>query len=326
MKEIVISKINEGQRADKFIRKYLSNAPLSFIYKLFRVKDVKVNGKRIQKDYVLKENDFMQIYVTDNQLDEFSKPRVVVKSNFNLDVVYEDDNILIVNKPSGILVHGDSNEKRITLTNIVLNYLVEKGEFDLSNTYAFVPSPCHRLDRNTSGLVIFGKNIESLHQLEDLFKSKTQIEKEYITLVCGKLYGKNKIDAPLYKDEEKNMVFVRNVNNGGKNALTYYESIETFDNSSLLKVRIVTGRTHQIRVHLSYIGHPIIGDNKYGNFMMNKRFEEAFHYKNQFLHSYRLSFLDIDGKLKYLNNKTFVANVPEKESSIIEMLKECRKI
>lgn len=326
MKEILISKTNEGQRVDKFVRKYLCNAPLSFIYKLFRVKDVKINGKRIQKDYILKENDFLQIYVTDAQLDEFAKPRQIVKTNCDLDIVYEDSNVIIINKPSGILVHGDSNEKRITLTNIVLNYLSEKGEVDLNKNHTFLPAPCHRLDRNTSGLVIFGKNIESLHQLEELFKEKKDIEKEYITLVCGKLYGSNKIDVPLYKDSEKNMVFVRSVQNGGKNALTFYDVVETFDNFSLLKVKIVTGRTHQIRVHLSHISHPIIGDSKYGNFVMNKKFEQLFHYKNQFLHSYRISFHNINGCLSYLSNKTFIADLPNKEKDIIDKLKECKKI
>ena len=317
MKELVIPKENQGQRADKFVRKYLSNAPLSFIYKIFRVKDVKVNGKRINKDYILKENDLMQIYVTDKQLDDFNKTRLIVKTNTQLDVIYEDENILIVNKPSGLLVHGDEQEKRITLNNIVLNYLMEKGEFDVNN-HTFVPAPCHRLDRNTSGLVIFGKNIASLQALEELFKEKNQINKEYICLVNGKLYGNNKIDAPLYKDEKTKTVSVRKFENGGKKALTYYDVIETFLDCSLLKVRIVTGRTHQIRVHLSYINHPILGDNKYGNFNVNKEFKEKYHYENQFLHAEKIEFLHIDGILSYLSNKVFIASLNDKEKKIIE--------
>lgn len=317
MKELVIPKENQGQRADKFVRKYLSNAPLSFIYKIFRVKDVKVNGKRINKDYILKENDLMQIYVTDKQLDDFNKTRLIVKTNTQLDVTYEDENILIVNKPSGLLVHGDEQEKRITLTNIVLNYLAEKGEFDVNN-HVFVPAPCHRLDRNTSGLVVFSKNMESLHLLEELFKEKKQINKEYICLVNGKLYGSNKIDAPLYKDEKTKTVSVRKIENGGKSALTYYDVIDTFMDCSLLKVRIVTGRTHQIRVHLAYINHPILGDNKYGNFNVNKEFKENYHYENQFLHAEKLQFLNIEGILSYLSNKTFIAPLPDKEKKIIE--------
>lgn len=320
MKELVIPKENQGQRADKFVRKYLSNAPLSFIYKIFRVKDVKVNGKRINKDYILKENDLMQIYVTDKQLEDFNKTRLVVKTNTNLDVIYEDNNIIIVNKPSGLLVHGDEQEKRITLTNIVLNYLAEKGEFDVNN-HVFVPAPCHRLDRNTSGLVVFSKNMEALHLLEELFKEKKQINKEYICLVNGKLYGSNKIDAPLYKDEKTKTVSVRKIENGGKSALTYYDVIDTFMDCSLLKVRIVTGRTHQIRVHLAYINHSILGDNKYGNFNTNKIFKENYHYENQFLHAEKLQFLNIEGILSYLSNKTFIAPLPDKEKKIIEEIR-----
>lgn len=325
MKEITITRTNHGQKAEKFVRKYLDGAPLSFIYKLFRIKDVKVNGKRISKDYILQENDFMQIYVTDKQLEEFSNTRLIVKSNINLDIVYEDKNILIVNKPSGILIHGDENEKRITLTNVILNYLFEKNEFNPSN-HTFVPAPCHRLDRNTSGLVIFAKNIESLHILEELFKTKEEINKEYLTLVCGKLYGENKIEAPLFKDEKKNMVKVKSVSEGGKYALTYYKALETFENCTLLNVKIVTGRTHQIRVHLSYINHPVLGDSKYGNFSMNKIFLEKYHYQNQFLHAYKIEFKNIEGCLSYLSNKTFIANLPNKEESILKSIQEEKRI
>lgn len=324
MKEILISKTNQGQRADKFLRKYLSNAPLSFIYKLFRIKDVKINDKRINRDYILRENDIMKIYVSDDQLLEFNKSRVIVKTKLPLSIIYEDENILIVNKPSGLLVHGDEKEKRITLTNIVCSYLMEKGNFDLNSQ--FIPSPCHRLDRNTSGLVVFAKNIESLHLLEKLFKEKTQLKKEYICLVEGKLYGSNKIDAPLYKNEKTKMVSVRSEANGGKKAITLYDVIENFSDCSLIRARIITGRTHQIRVHFSYIGHPILGDNKYGNFSLNKKFKEIYHYENQFLHAEKLTFLNVEGVLSYLSNKVFECPLPEKESAILNLIKEKGKL
>lgn len=325
MKEIRVSKINQGQRIDKFVRKFLSNAPLSFIYKLFRIKDVKVNGKRINKDYVLQDNDIIQIYVSDKQLEEFNSTRLVVKTHQNLDIIYEDQNILIVNKPSGLLVHGDEKEKRITLTNIVLNYLLDKGEFNVFD-HTFVPAPCHRLDRNTSGLVIFAKNMESLHSLEELFKDKTQIQKEYLCLVAGRIEGSGKIDAPLFKDEKTKMVSVRSELMGGKRALTYYQTQEVFSDCSLLKVQIVTGRTHQIRVHTAYIKHPILGDNKYGNFDLNKKFRMLYQYDNQFLHAEQITFLEINGILSYLSNKTFTAKLPEKEMKIIQQIREKGKL
>lgn len=325
MKEIIITKLNDGQRADKFIRKFLCDAPLSFIYKLFRIKDIKVNGKRINKEYILKENDLVQIYVSDKQLEEFNKPRLVVKTKIDLDIIYEDENILIVNKPSGLIVHGDSNEKRITLTNIVLNYLIEKNEFNIKS-HTFIPSPCHRLDRNTSGLVIFAKNIDSMHILEDLFKVKENIKKQYITLVAGKLYGSNKIDVPLYKDENKKMVYVKSVEKGGKNSLTLYKVKETYEDCSLLEVDLITGRTHQIRVHMAHIGHPIIGDSKYGNISINRKFEEKYNYHYQFLHAEKIKFLDVKGNLSYLSNKEFFAPLSKTENDILNLIKEKNKI
>lgn len=320
MREITITSLNEGQRADKFVRKYLKDAPLSFIYKLFRIKDVKINGKRIDGSYILKNGDVMRIYVTDKQIEEFSKPRQIVNSSINFEIVYEDENILIANKPSGLLIHGDESEKRITLTNLVLNYLYNKGEFNPSNI-GFIPSPCHRLDRNTSGLVVFAKNMISLQELELLFKDKKNIKKEYLGLIDGILSGSGKIDAPLYKDEKKNLVSIRSKEKGGKEALTKYEIIENFDRCSLALINIITGRTHQIRVHFSSISHPILGDAKYGNFKANREFEDEFKYKGQFLHAYRLSFFTINGSLSYLSGKVFVAPLSSKQQQIIESLR-----
>ena len=321
MKEIVITSVNKGQRCDKFVRKYLNEAPLSFIYKLFRVKDVKVNGKKVDPNYILLEGDVLRIYVKDEKLAEFNKPKEIVITKLDFEIIYEDENILIINKPSGLLVHGDKNEKRRTLSNMVLNYLYSKGEYNPSDSLGFVPSPCHRLDRNTSGLIVFAKNLESLQIMEELFKEKISLKKEYLTLVAGRIFEKGKIDAPLLKNEETKTVKVVSEAKGGKKALTYYEPIETYKDSTLVRVNIVTGRTHQIRVHFSYIKHPVLGDSKYGDFNVNKRFEKAFDYKNQFLHAERLSFLDIEGKLSYLSNKVFTSKLPRKEQDIINKLK-----
>ena len=322
MKEIIINELNQGQRADKFVRKYLNEAPLSFIYKLFRIKDVKINGKRIDASYILKSGDVMRIYVTDAQLEEFNKPKAILPVDTSLDIIFEDDNILIVNKPSSLLVHGDQNEKRRTLSNMVLNYLCAKGEYNPASSLGFTPAPCHRLDRNTSGLVVFAKNLESLQYVEELFKDKALLKKEYLTLVSGRVTENGKVDAPLFKNEETKTVRVCPESKGGKKALTLYQVNTVFKDCTLLNVQIITGRTHQIRVHLSYIKHPVLGDAKYGDFNMNRRFEKKFNYKNQFLHAHKITFLDLEGKLSYLSNKTFVAKLNKKENDIINTLME----
>lgn len=319
MKEITITKANSNQRIDKFVKKYLNDAPLSFIYKLFRIKDVKVNSKRVDAKYVLKEGDFVQIYVSDKQLEDFSKPKAIIPLSSKLNVVYEDENLMIVSKPSGLLIHGDEHEKSLTLTNTVLNYLYQKGEYN-PNDKAFTPAPCHRLDRNTSGLVLYAKNFESLQILEDLFKEKKELKKEYLALVCGKIFEGGKIDAPLLKNEQTKIVKVSSISKGAKPALTYYNVVKTFKDSTLVKVNIITGRTHQIRVHFSHIDHPVMGDSKYGNFAANKKFESRFNYKNQFLHAYKLSFFNIEGKLSYMSNKEFSCPLSDKESKILKEL------
>ncbi len=319
MKEIIIKKEFSNQRADKFVRKYLNDAPLSFIYKLFRKKDIKVNGHWIKQDYILKENDLLRIYVNDEQMSEFIKPLEYLKDNFDIDIIYEDKNILIINKPSGILVHGDSNEKRITLTNKVLGYLINKSEFN-PNDRGFIPSPCHRLDRNTSGLIIYAKNIISSQILMNEFKNHDNLIKTYIGLVKGEVTKPGEINAPLYKDEDTGKVLIRSLKEGGKKALTIYTPITFNKDFSLLKLSLITGRTHQIRVHTSYIGHPLVGDSKYGDFKLNKEFEKNYNYKNQFLHSYSITFKVIPGILSYLSNKTFIAKIPNNKLKILNQI------
>ncbi len=321
MKEITITSKESGQRIDKYIRKLLNDAPLSYIYRLFRVKDIKVNGKKADISYILKENDIVRIFVTDDKLKEFSSSKPIEKIKGTLNIIYEDENILIINKPRGILIHGDEKEKRITLSNIVLNYLYEKGEYQ-PNNHSFIPSPCHRLDRNTSGIVVFGKNMESLQQLFDLFKEKNEIEKKYIALVKGIDINDGEINLPLLKDEKTGIVKVTSISNGGKKSLTKYTVIDRFKDCSLVLATLVTGRTHQLRVHFSSIKHPIIGDAKYGNFNINRQFEKKYNFKDQFLHAYQLSFKDLDGKLHYLSNKVFTCDLPKNEKHIIDLLKE----
>lgn len=322
MKEIIITKENANQRADKFIRKYLNDAPLSFIYKTFRKKDVKVNGKRIKENYILQASDVLRIYVTDEQIEEFNKPVDVskLKLKTNLDIVYEDDNILIVNKPKGILVHGDKSEKRITLSNFVLSYLYSKGEFK-NNGEGFIPSPTHRLDRNTSGLVIFAKNLMSSQIMLKLLEEHKDILKTYLVLTFGTPQNsEGEISLPLIKDETNGFVKVGKISEGAKEAKTLYKVIDKNKDFSLIKATLITGRTHQLRVHFSSIGAPIVGDEKYGDFKKNKDFERNFDYRSQFLIAYKITFKNVPDPLSYLSNKTFKAKISTKEMAILNKI------
>lgn len=316
MQEIVISKENSNQRIDKFVRKFLNDAPISLIYKTFRKKDIKVNGKWVKENYILAENDVVRIYLSDDQIKEFNNPKKIENLKVNLDIVYEDENVLIVNKPKGLLVHGDMTEKRMTLSNLVQAYLFKKGEYK-NDGKSFIPSPCHRLDRNTSGLVIYAKNLSSSQILMELIKEKDNIKKYYLLLANGMTDEKGEIDAPLKKDEDTGFVKVASLKDGAKSAKTVYKTVSRNKKYSLVEAELVTGRTHQLRVHFAYIGHPIIGDQKYGDFEENKLFDSKFDYHYQFLHAYKIVFKDLPGELSYLSNKEFKAKMSPREEEIL---------
>lgn len=313
-----------NQRIDKFLKRVLKEAPLSFIYKMFRKKDIKVNGKKANIDYILKENDEVSVYLKEDLLSKFHQEALLrpVKPNFT--IIYEDENILVIDKPRGLLIHGDNDEeKRVTLQNMVLNYLSKKQEWDPNNITGFIPSPAHRLDRNTSGIVIFGKNLPSLQLLQDLFRERTKIKKKYLLLVRGITPKKGEINLPLIKDSKLKLVKVGKIEKGAKPAKTVYTRIKTFScGYSLVEAELLTGRTHQLRVHFANISHPIVGDSKYGDFEVNDFFEQMYGFKNQFLHASYFEFLDdIPAPLSYLSNHSFSSKLPKKEQEILDSLK-----
>ncbi len=315
---VTITSNDENQRVDKFLKRILNDAPLSFIYKMFRQKDVKVNGKRVKIDYILHENDVVDIYIKEALLEQFHKDALLRPVKADFPILYEDENILVIDKPKGLIVHEGEGEKRITLQNMVLNYLKDKKEWDPSSLATFVPSPAHRLDRNTTGIVIFGKNLPTLQQLLELFRTRTQIEKHYTLLVRGITPEQGEIKFALLKDSEKKMVKVAPVEKGAKPALTRYKRIKAYQGGfSLVEAELLTGRTHQLRVHFAAIGHPIVGDSKYGDFKINDTFEKMYGLKNQFLHASYFKFKEIDGKLSYLSGKEFISPLPEKEKQIL---------
>lgn len=314
MQKFTISDSESGQTLEKYVRKVLKDAPLSFIYKLFRKKDIKVNGHWQKEKYVISSGDEISVYITDSQLEEFKKKTNVLSTDKVSDyIVYEDQNVLILNKPRGLLVQkDDSNE--VALDEMVVSYLVNKKEYNPIRDLGYTPAPAHRLDRNTAGLIIFGKNIETLRYLSSAIQDKSLVEKRYLTLVKGTVEKDGEINSPLSKNTKNGMVYV---SKEGKPALTRYKVLKHVGEYTLLEVSLLTGRTHQIRVHLASISHPVIGDKKYGDYSLNKEIEEKYNFKNQFLVAYSLKFGQLERPLDKLSNKSFKINLPEEMNDLI---------
>lgn len=279
MKEINVNKKYHEKKLNKIILEELSNINYPTFCKLLRKKDIKINGKRVNKDILVYENDKIEIYL----------PKELENIKINLDKVYEDENILVINKPANIEVTGKKS----------LTELINKQYTNCE----FKPQPCHRIDRNTTGLVMFAKNEEALEILLEKFKEH-EIEKHYLALVYGIPNKKEeRLEAYLFKDNKKAQVYINDkFKKGYQKIITKYTVLEKRkDNTALLDVEIETGRTHQIRAHLSHIGYPIIGDGKYGKNEINKQFSK----KHQMLCSYKLkfNFLTESGILSYLKGK-----------------------
>ena len=319
MVDFTITENEAGQRLDRFLRKYMKKAPLSMIYKTIR-KDVKVNGKRAREDTILQEGDRLALYIPEEKLKDLTKtePRRRVRRQFR--IAYEDDNLLIVEKPEGLLTHGDSREKKNTLANQVCGYLQEKGEFDPAKEKSFVPSPVNRLDRNTTGLVIFGKNAETLRSFTRYIRERQYVSKYYVTLVKGSLKERLVLKDRIARDHGTNISQVTADAKTGKSAETFVTPIASKNGFSVVEVELVTGRTHQIRVHLSHEGYPLVGDVKYGDRRTNGMAKNKLGITTQLLHAYQLQFSGMEGSFAYLNGKTVKAGLPADFRSALQKL------
>ena len=326
MREITITANDAGRRLDRFLRKYLKEASLGEIYKFIR-KDVKVNGKRKNESYMLEEDDVLTLYLSDETLEKLiGKPedRRAIKRTFS--IIFEDENVLAVSKPAGLLTHGDSENKKDHLANQVKDYLIAKGEYNPRAEKVFAPAPSGRLDRNTSGIILFGKNSESLRELNRAMR-EDGIDKYYLTIACGIIDKRMELGGSLSKDEAANKVRISD-DESGREVLTIVNPLETLSYGSglaatLTEIKLVTGRTHQIRAHLASIGHPIIGDSKYAEGagrdakLLSSYMRDNFSLSTQLLHAARLEMRSLEGVLAYLNGEVFEAPLSPKFENIL---------
>lgn len=297
-----------GQRLDKFLRKYLKDVPLSAIFKALRKGDIRVNGVKKKENYSLQLDDAIEIKYIQSKTEKKDKSFIKVNSS-GLKITYEDENILIVEKWPGVLVHPDQKGSEPSLTDYVLSYLNEKGDYVPEKEVTFTPASCNRLDRNTSGVVIFGKNFESLRSMNELIR-EGMVKKYYNALVKGRIKD-GLYKGYISKDENENIskVFDKKVPNT-KEISMEVKTIQSNGAFSLVEIDLITGRSHQIRAHLSHLGNPIIGDYKYGDKKLNSFFDNKFGLNYQFLYAYKLIFKGGEGKLEYLKNKTVVEALP----------------
>lgn len=306
--QFIVSDSDENQRIHKYLKKVMREAPASFIFGLLRKKDVRVNNIKIHENYLLNEGDRVVIYLTSQQKEDFIKPYTFHFINEQLNIVFEDENILVINKRQGLPVHSTNNEKEITLTNAVLTYLYNKGEYD-PESKGYTPSPVSRIDQETTGVVIFSKKLSVHQSLAASFSDKESIRREYRLVVHGIInQDKETITLPLIKEE--GVVYV---SERGKATTTKYEVLKRSKNYTYVKAILLTGFSNQIRVHFNASGYPLVGDRKYG---------KKDRYPRLALNAYLVSFTNLGEPLQYLNGKKIIA---DDTNYLINILEEDHK-
>lgn len=317
MRVFIIRENEAGQRLDKFLHKCLPEASSGFLFKMLRKKNITLNGRKALGNEKLSLEDEVKLYLSDETYAKFSV--TPVRNEYErafsilpqIPVIYEDHDVLILNKPAGVLSQKASASD-LSANEWMIGYLLAEGAFEASGLATFKPSVCNRLDRNTTGLLLCGKTLPGAQQLNGLLKDRT-VRKYYRLFVKGRLTESRTLKGFLYKDASANRVTVAAVPSGTRTAPieTYYQPLQVYSDRTLLEVRLITGKTHQIRAHLSSIEHPLIGDYKYGDPAFNERYRAKFGVEAQLLHAYRLEFPELEGALRPLGGKSIIAPEPD---------------
>lgn len=335
MKEIIITQNEAGQRLDKLLSKYLREAPKSFLYKMLRKKNITLNGKKAQGKEQLAPGDHIKLFLSDETIARFQadmpsgtqsqktaqknavRSRRMKGCRYTPDIIYEDEHILLVNKPAGLLSQKSSPQD-VSLVEYVTDYLLETGSLTDAQLALFHPALCNRLDRNTSGIVIAGKSLPGLQAMNRLLKERS-VRKYYRCIVKGEMSGSRHLEGYLVKNEQTNTVSVSTLpqTKEDKKIETQYTVLAVCNGLSLLEVHLITGRSHQIRAHLASIGHPILGDAKYGDPVWNKKYRLSDHVQYQLLHAFRLEFPALEGQFAYLSGNVFCAPMPKLYTKLV---------
>ncbi len=316
MQEIVVAGNEAGQRLTKLLMKYLNKAPSGFIYKMLRKKNIKINGMKAKGDEMLVQGDIVQLYLSDETIASFRDKIVKTavcktkRNQIDLKVVYEDEHILVADKPVGILSQK-ADKDDYSINEALIDYMLEKGDISEKQLETFKPSVCNRLDRNTSGLIICGKSFAGSQAMNNIIKNRL-VDKYYTTIVYGEL--KETTDSICYHVKDGTKVQIYDKKPDGEKASeihTLFEPVKYANGFTLVNVKLITGKTHQIRAQAAHLGYRIVGEHKYNAGRKTADFYEKYGLKYHLLHCERLRFHDIDGILSYLNNKELVCEKPE---------------
>lgn len=317
MREIQIRENEAGQRLDKFLKKFLSQAPASFLYKMMRKKNIVLNGKKADGSEKLREGDCVKFFLSDETIQKFSGEANRSAGNVPQkfpgpcpEILYEDEHVLFLNKPAGLLSQK-AEKNDVSAADFVVWYLRNSGQLTPEDLRAFCPSICNRLDRNTSGLIAAGKSLAGLQAMTELFRERS-LKKYYLCIVKGKVSTPSHIRGYLSKDERTNRVRITDQAFAGASPIeTAYAPLSYSQENSLIKVHLITGRTHQIRAHLAAQGHPILGDGKYGDPDWNEKWRRRTGIRSQLLHAWELVMPPLTGTLEALSEQTIQAPLPE---------------